>query len=92
AVLRRFGLYEKLCKARKVVEASPTVEAILPEVPNEVVDDFSITMKATNLPSYLAEIRSLGVRHVVFGYPQNYSVETVKELGEALGLASWTAS
>lgn len=92
AVLRRFGLYEKLCKARKAVEASPTVEAILPKVPNEVVDDFSITMKATNLPSYLAEIRSLGVCHVVFGYPQNYSVETVKELGEALGLASWTAS
>jgi hypothetical protein len=69
-------------------EASPTVEAILAEVPDEVVEDFSITMKATNLPSYLAELRSLGVSHVVFGYPQNYSVATVKELGEALSVAS----
>ena len=88
AVLRRFGLYEKLRKARKMSEASPTVEAILAEVPDEVVEDFSITMKATNLPSYLAELRKLGVSHVVFGYPQNYSVATVEELGEALSLAS----
>lgn len=88
AVLRKFGLYEKLRKARKMSEASSTVEAILAEVPDEVVEDFSITMKATNLPSYLAELRRLGVSHVVFGYPQNYSVATVKELGEALRVAS----
>lgn len=85
-ILKKFGIYEKLAKARKMVKAAATVESILAEVPDEVVEDFSITMRGTNLPSYLAELRNLGVSHVVFAYPQNYSVETVKELAEALQL------
>ena len=83
-VLRRFGLFEKLREARKLARASPTLEAIVDAVPDEVVRDFSVTMKAASLPSYLAELKSLGVRHVVFAYPQDYSVETVRELGKAL--------
>ena len=57
-------------------------------MPDQVVRDFSITMNATNLTFYLAELRRLGVNHVVFAYPQNHSVETVKELGKALDLAT----
>ena len=83
-VLQRFGLYEKLYEARKLAQANPTIEAIADAVPDEVVRDFSVTMKAASLPSYLAELKSLGVRHVVFAYPQGYSVETVRELGKAL--------
>jgi len=88
AVLGKFGLYEKLRKVRQMAEQSSTVEAILSEVPDQVVRDFSITMKATNLPFYLAQLRHLGVNHAVFAYPQNHSVETVKELGKALDLAT----
>jgi alkanesulfonate monooxygenase SsuD/methylene tetrahydromethanopterin reductase-like flavin-dependent oxidoreductase (luciferase family) len=84
-VLKEFGLYEKLRKARKMAVASPTIEDILADVPDEVVKNFSITMKATNLPAYLVELRRLGVNHIVFAYPQNYSIETVMELGKALG-------
>mgnify|MGYP001080625856 FL=1 len=88
AVLGKFGLYEKLRKVRQMAEQSSTIEDILSEVPDQVVRDFSITMKATNLPLYLEELRRLGVNHVVFAYPQNHSAETVKELGKALDLAT----
>lgn len=85
-LLRKFGLHEKLRRARELAKASPTIEAILHAVPHEVVKDFSITMQAAHLPSYIVKLKGLGVSHVVFAYPQNYSVETVRELGKALNL------
>ncbi len=87
-VLRQFEMYDKYYEIRKAADMSPTVEAILGELPNEVVEDFSVTMTATELPSYLAQLENLGVTHVVFGYPQNYSTKTVKDLAIALRLAS----
>jgi alkanesulfonate monooxygenase SsuD/methylene tetrahydromethanopterin reductase-like flavin-dependent oxidoreductase (luciferase family) len=83
-VLKRFGLYSKLRNARKMARAAPNVEKILGLVPEEVVDDFSITMRISQLPTYLTELKRLGVSHVVFGYPQNHSVQAVKELGRAI--------
>jgi len=88
AVLRKFGLYERLRNARKMAEASVTLESVLDAIPDQVVRDFSITMSAGDLPLYLAEVERLKVDHVVFAYPQNYSVETMKELKEALDLRS----
>lgn len=83
-VLKRFGLYHKLRNARKMAEAAPIVEKILSQVPDEVMDDFSITMRISQLPMYLTQLKRLGVSHVVFGYPQNRSMQTVKELGRAI--------
>jgi alkanesulfonate monooxygenase SsuD/methylene tetrahydromethanopterin reductase-like flavin-dependent oxidoreductase (luciferase family) len=87
-VLQRFGLYERLSRAREILEAGSTVDSVLDSVPDEVVEDFSVTMRTTNLPAYLAALKHLGVSHVVFAYPQNYSVDTVRELREGLDLAS----
>jgi len=88
AVLKRFGLYEKLRHPQELADKHPTIETFLAEVPDEIVKHFSITMKAENLPSHLAELSGLGVRHIVFGYPQGFSVETVRELAHALNLAA----
>jgi hypothetical protein len=82
--LKRFGIYRKLREVRKMTEAVPSVGNILPLVPDEVVDDFSITMSKSQLPGYLTELKRLGVSHVVFGYPQNHSTKTVKELGRII--------
>lgn len=87
-ILKEFGLYEKLRKARKMADSSPTVEAILAAVPDEVVEYFSITMRTTQLPSYMAKLTHLGVSHVVFAYPQNHSIQTVRELAAGLDLVS----
>lgn len=86
-VLRKFGLYKKLQQARRIIEAAATLEPALAEVPEDIVDNFSITMAARNFPSYLAELRRLGVSNVVLSYPQDYSIATVKELAKALELA-----
>lgn len=87
-VLQRFGLYEKLLRAREMVKAGSPIDSILDAVPDAVVEDFSVTMPATHLSGYLARLRRLGVSHVAFAYPQNHSIDTVRELKEALNLAS----
>lgn len=88
AVLQRFGLYEGLCRAKELVEAGSSIDAIVNLVPDSVLEDFSATMQATDLPGYVDSLGRLGVTHVVFAYPQNYSVDTIRELKEALDLAS----
>lgn len=88
AVLRRFGLDKELSQARKIADTSFNLKQILDLLPDRIVDDFSVTMTAENLSSYLATVKRLKVSHVVFAYPQNYSVETVRELGRALDLAA----
>jgi len=87
-LLRRLGLWGRLRRAKRRAETAATMESILPEVPDEVVEYFSVTMKAADLPSYLATLKNLGVGHIVFAYPQNYSLKTVRELGKALQFAS----
>jgi len=84
SVLKRFGLYSKLRNARKLAEVAPNLEKILNQVPGEVMDEFSISMRISQLPTYLTQLKRLGVSHVVFGYPQNSSLQTVKELGRTI--------
>lgn len=86
SVLKKFGLYEKMQKARKMAVVNLTVKDILAEVPDEVVEAFSITMTASSLGRYLTKVKRFGVSHVVFAYPQNYSVRTIRELARALDL------
>jgi hypothetical protein len=85
-ILKDFGLYEKIRKVRKIADASPTFESILEAVPDDVIKAFSVTMKASNLHGYLTELKRLGVSHVVFAYPQNHSLTTIRELARALNL------
>ena len=79
-VLRRFGLYDQLRKGRKLAKKNPTLESVLYAIPDQVIRDFSITMKAANLRSYLAKLESLKVKHIVFAYPQGYSVRVSTRL------------
>jgi hypothetical protein len=83
-ILKQFGLYQKIRKAQEMADASPTVEAILRMIPDEVIQAFSISMRSPNLHGYLAEVKRLGVSHVVFAYPQDYSLKTIRELARAL--------
>ena len=83
-VLREFGLYEDLRKAREMAKGASALESILDAIPDWVIEHFSITMTTDQLHMYLAELHKLAVSHVVFGYPQNHSDETVRDLGEAL--------
>ena len=83
-ILKDFGLYEKIRRAREVADSSTTLESVVQAVPDDVIEAFSITMKAPNLQEYLTKLKRLGVSVVVFSYPQNYSLTTIRELVRAL--------
>jgi len=83
-ILKNFGLHEILRRVRKMADSSPTLEPIVQAVPDDVIEAFSITMKAPNLHEYLTKLKLLGVGHVVFSYPQSYSLTTIRELTRAL--------
>lgn len=83
-VLKQFGLHNRFHKARMMVETGRTVKSIIANVPDDVTNFFSITIPAMKLPSYLTELKRLGVKTVIFGYPQNHSLGSVKDLVEAL--------
>jgi len=84
SVLRRMGILDEIDLLREKADRSPSLEEISSEIPSQIASDFSITKKPNDLPSYIQELSRLGVRHAVFGYPQCHSVETVKELADAL--------
>jgi hypothetical protein len=87
-VLQKFGLHDQLSRARAIIEAGSTIDSVVDSIPDQIINQFSVTMRTTDLPAYLTAIKRLGVRHVVFSYPQNYSQETVKDLRDGLDLAS----
>jgi len=58
------------------------------KIPEEVVERFSIYKSSNALSSYILKLREIGVKHIVFGYPQNISKETLRTL--ALSLPSRT--
>lgn len=83
-VLRESGLYEKLVVTKEKMKAGFIPESILNDIPAKTLDKFSIHMPSSELHGYLLELAKLGIRHIVFGYPQNFSKKTVRDLGEAL--------
>jgi len=84
AVLDEFGLGKRLQRAREEHEAGLRIESVVRYVPSEVVDSFSIYTPSSKLSGYLRELGDLGISHIVFGFPQNLSKVTVRDLASAL--------
>jgi len=84
AILDEFGLGKRLQRAKEEHEAGARIESVVRYVPNEVVDNFSIYTPSSKLSSYLRELGDLGISHVVFGFPQNLSKVTIRDLANAL--------
>ncbi|MEM3736802.1 MAG: LLM class flavin-dependent oxidoreductase [Candidatus Bathyarchaeia archaeon] len=84
-VLEEFGLYDRLAELRgyegRLSELDPA------SLPPEVVE-FSLSMHSTELPSYLAVVQGLGINHLIFSHPQDYSLKTIHELASSLPLNS----
>jgi len=84
AVLDGFGFSKRLRRAKKEHESGLRIESVVKHVPAEVVDSFSIYTPSSRLRSYLSELGDLGISHIVFGFPQNLSKITIRDLASAL--------
>jgi len=84
AVLDKFGLSKRLRRATEEHQAGHRIEAVVKHVPAEIVDSFSIYTPSSRLHSYLGELGDLGITHIVFGFPQNLSKITIRDLASAL--------
>lgn len=83
-VLKKFRIYNAIVAAREKLESGLIIESILDEIPPEVVELFSIHKPDRELRLYVSAISRLGVKHIVFGYPQNFSEKTIRDLAQAL--------
>jgi hypothetical protein len=84
SVLKKFNLYDKVAKAKEELEKGLTPEEILSHYPSDFVEDFAIYLHCTELDGYLSKLEEIGVKHVVFGYPQNFSLKTIQDLAHSL--------
>lgn len=85
-ILEKLNLYKKVAKAIRESDAGASLEPVLDTVSTRLVESFSIHKHSSELDAYLARLTKIGVEHIVFGYPQDYSEETVQELSQALKL------
>lgn len=84
AVLRRLNIYELMSEGKRRLKEGASIKSVLPYVPTKAMELFSISKPLNKLKDYLSELSDIGVQYVVFSYPQNYSLETIKELAMAL--------
>jgi len=84
AVLESLGLRDKIAEAKRRLDSGTTLAKVMDQIPDETVELFSICKPLTELGKYLSVLSKSKIEHVVFGYPQNYSEETVKTLAHAL--------
>lgn len=84
SVLKKLELNQKLVVAKEKMKAGLTPERIVDDVPVETLHKFSICMPSGKLNTYISELAGLGVEHIVFGYPQNFSKKTIRDLAKAL--------
>jgi len=83
-VLDEFGFSKRLHRAMEEHEAGLRIESVARNVPAEIVDNFSIYTSSSGLRSYLTELGDLGISHIVFGFPQNLSKITIRDLASVL--------
>ncbi len=69
--LKIFGFYRELVGSRD-------------KIPQNIIDEFSISMPSQKLKDYLSKIESLGIKSTVFSYPQDYSIDTIRDLAKSL--------
>ncbi|HKZ94311.1 MAG TPA: LLM class flavin-dependent oxidoreductase [Candidatus Bathyarchaeia archaeon] len=84
AVLRRLNLYDLVKEGKHRLREGATMKSVINCVPSKATELFSISRPSDKLKGYLAQLSATGVQHVVFSYPQNYSLKTVRELALAL--------
>ena len=85
-VLEKLGLAEEVAQANKALEDGVSLDSIANLIPDRSMEFFSIHKRSGKLGAFLAELSGLGIEHVVFGYPQNHSKQTVRQLSQALKL------
>jgi 5,10-methylenetetrahydromethanopterin reductase len=83
-VLKEFLLDQDLKPARTEYKSKSLDAKILELIPQDIIKKFSIFLSQDELPNYIQDLNRLGVEHVTFSYPQGYSLETIKELSDAL--------
>jgi len=83
-VLESLSLREKIAEAKRRLDTGTTLAKVIGQIPQKTVELFSICEPSTELGKYLSVLSKSKIEHVVFGYPQNYSEETVKALAHAL--------
>jgi alkanesulfonate monooxygenase SsuD/methylene tetrahydromethanopterin reductase-like flavin-dependent oxidoreductase (luciferase family) len=84
AVLRRLNLYEEIEEGKRRLKEGAAVKSLLKYISSRAMTIFAISKRSDRLKGYLAELSDIGVHHVVFSYPQNHSLETIRDLAIAL--------
>lgn len=83
-VLDKLGFREEVKRAQvKLSEGFPP-ENIPRFLPEELLEKFAIHMPTTKLKEYITAIEGIGIKHLVFGFPQNFSKKNIRVLAEAL--------
>jgi hypothetical protein len=84
SVLEEFSFSESLEPELKKFRSGSLDSSVLELIPKRVIEEFSILKSQGELRPYLDGLKRLKVEHVVFAYPQSYSIETILELAETL--------
>ena len=84
AVLSQLRLQQKIERLKDRLELSCDTKSLLKDIPEQAFQNLYIYLEQKQLQSYLLNLRKLDVNLVVFGYPQDHSEKTIKELAEAL--------
>lgn len=85
-VLRKLGCYEVIANVKEKLKQGLTPEELLKYIPGEVLEKFGVSMYVDSLPSYISALSRKGVKQIVFGYPQNLSLKTIRSLSEGIKL------
>ncbi|MBC7130706.1 LLM class flavin-dependent oxidoreductase [Candidatus Bathyarchaeota archaeon] len=83
-VLEKLGFHEEVENARVKLKEGLPPEDISRFLPEELLEKFIIHMPTTKLKEYLSALKSIGIEHLVFGFPQNFSKKNIRVLAEAL--------
>ncbi len=83
-ILKEFLLDQDLEPAIIEYRSKSLDESVLRLIPQDIIKKFSIFISQDEIPKYINKLKNLGIEHVVFSYPQGYSIETIKELSEGL--------
>ncbi len=83
-VLEKLNIDKQIAQVRKLSNTGSSLEPVSDSVAAKLVEFFSIHMRSSELNAYLARLSEIGIGHVVFGYPQDYSKQTIQELSQAM--------
>ncbi len=82
--LKTLGIKEKIAGWKRKLESNDNMAFIFDDISPEIVEAFSIHKSVEELKSYVTKMSDLGVKHMVFSYPQGSSRKTIEDLAQAL--------